>query len=99
MIRAVRDVVSPPGTELVDVSADVLLEAGVDSAALPLWSEGAAEYGLALDPTAARSTGLSPRPLADTVRDTWAWMQQADWRRDGVGLDAAIEAKLLDRGA
>ena len=96
MIRELRDVVSPPGTELVDVPAEVLLDAGVDGAALPLWSEGAAEFGLALDPGAAQRTGLVPRPLAETVRDTWAWMQQEEWRRDGVGVDPAIEARLLD---
>jgi len=97
MIRAVRDVVSPAGTELVDVPAEALLAAGVDGGMLPLWSEGGVENGLALDPAAAQRTGLVCRPLAETVRDTWTWMQDAQWRRDGVGLDPSIEADLLQR--
>lgn len=94
MICGIRDAVSPPDTELVDVPAEVLRRKGVDGPALPLWSEGTGENALALDPSAAQATGLTARPLGDTARDTLAWMQQADWRRDGVGLDPSTEAVL-----
>ena len=95
MIETIRDVVAPADTELVWVPAERLLAAGIDGSALPLWSEGTEENASAMDPSAARRTGLSPRPIPDTVRDTWAWMQTADWRRDGVGLGAETEQRLL----
>ncbi len=97
MISGIRDAVSPPGTELVDVPAELLRAEGLDGSALPLWSEGAPENALALDPSAAQMTGLSVRPLHETVRDTFGWMQQARWRRDGVGLDRSREAAVLGR--
>jgi len=97
MIETIRDEVAPSGTELVWVDAAQLVDAGVDGELLPLWSEGSPEQALALDPSAAIRTGLSARPLADTVRDTWCWLQEADWRRDGVGLEPAREADLLAR--
>lgn len=97
MIETIRAEVAPPGTELVWVPADRLLDARVDGSALPLWSEGTVENASAMDPAAARRSGLSPRPVADTVRDTHAWMRQADWRQEGVGIDAAMEQALLDR--
>jgi 2'-hydroxyisoflavone reductase len=83
--------------EPVWVDGAALRAAGVDGGDLPLWSEGADEQALALDPAAAIGTGLSPRPLADTIRDTRDWMREATWRRDGVGLDPAREAELLER--
>jgi len=97
MIDAVSAQVSPPGTEPVWVPAEPLVAAGVDGAALPLWSEGTCENALALDPSAAVRTGLSPRPLAETVHDTWLWMRHGDWRREGVGLDPTTEAGLLQQ--
>ncbi len=66
----------------------------VGSAPFPLWAPEA-EGVLALSPAAARATGLSPRPFAETVRDTAAWMASAPWRPDGVGVDADDEARLL----
>jgi len=95
MVETIREVVAPADTELVWVPAEQLLAAGVDGSALPLWSEGTEENALALDPAAARRTGLSPQPIAETVKDTYDWMQTADWRRDGVGLDAETEQRLL----
>ena len=79
------------------VEADVLLAEGLDGAIVPMWSEGAKEQVLAVDASAALRTGLTPRPLADTIRDTRDWMATADWRRDGTGLDPQREAELLDR--
>ncbi len=50
---------------------------------------------MALDNAAALATGLTPRPFAETVRDTFAWMQTAAWRREGVGVDAGTESRIL----
>jgi 2'-hydroxyisoflavone reductase len=77
--------------------ADWLLERGVDGGAFPLWSEGASEGVMAMDPSAAERSGLRPRPLEDTVRETWAWMQAGgSWHRDGTGLSPELEQQLLD---
>ncbi len=66
----------------------------VDGAPFPLWGPDPAGV-MALSPAAARATGLWPRPFAETVRETAAWMKTADWRRDGVGVDPEVEARLL----
>ncbi len=76
------------------VPADRLRELGVDGATFPLWSEGEDEGALALDPSAANA-GLSVRPIEQTIRDTYAWMQQHPWQRDGVWLTPEREAELL----
>jgi 2'-hydroxyisoflavone reductase len=85
------------GAEPTWVDGEALRAADVDGADLPLWSEGADEYVLALDPTEAMATGLNPRPLADTIRDTADWIATTTWRRDGVGLAPEREAELLER--
>ncbi len=83
--------------EPVWIEAEALLAEGLDGGIVPLWSEGGFEGDLALDGSAALRTGLTPRPMADTIRDTRDWMATADWRRDGSGLDPEREAELLDR--
>lgn len=83
--------------EPVWVDGAALRAEAVDGGALPLWSEGADEQVLALDPAAAVATGLSARPIAETIRDTRDWMATAPWRRDGVGLAPEREAALLTR--
>jgi len=73
-----------------------LLERDVDGGTFPLWAEGGDEGVMALDPSRAMAGGLSPRPLEDTVRDTWAWMRAgASWRRAGSGVGAEREQELL----
>jgi 2'-hydroxyisoflavone reductase len=82
--------------EPVWAPADWLRERDVDGATFPLWSEGAHEGVMAMDPSAAESAGLNPRPLADTVRETWQWMQDGgSWQREGNGLPPAREDELL----
>jgi hypothetical protein len=76
--------------------ADWLRERDVDGATFPLWSEGASEGVMAMDPSAAERAGLRPRPLADTVRETWQWMQEGGaWQREGNRLSRAREVELL----
>ena len=83
--------------EPVWIDAEALLAEGLDGAIVPLWSEGVSEGVMALDGSAAQRTGLTPRPVAETIRDTRDWMATAEWRRDGSGLAPEREAELLDR--
>ncbi len=70
----------------------------MDGAQLPLWSEGAADYVLAMSTARAEAAGLTHRPFEEIVRDTLAWAQahpdQAT--RDGVGLAPEREQELID---
>ena len=99
-LEAVRDAVAPEGTTLTWVSADFLREAGVDDSALPLWAADDPEVlTMAADPGRATATGLRPRPLDETVRDTLAWAQSVPLpesvTRDRLAADR--EAELLAR--
>ena len=55
----------------------------------------------AVDVSRAVAAGLRCRPVEETVADTWAWLRSiggtAPQRPDrpGVGLDPAMEAKVL----
>lgn len=70
---------------------------------LPLWTPASAQTaGLwAVDGQASYDYGFAPRPLAQTVADTWAWLQKEgpDWEptaRVAVhGIDADVEQQLL----
>ena len=81
-----------------------LLEHDVDQwTGLPLWAvpEGESAAVWDVDPSAARAAGLEWRPIAETVRDTWAWLSTAgdlgdeDGRIKGHGLAPAWEGELL----
>ena len=84
---------------LVPVDGDWLVEQGVDGMQLPLWTEGGAEWSLAMATSRAEDAGLTHRPFADVVRDTLAWAQanpdQAT--NDQWGLSPERERELLDR--
>jgi hypothetical protein len=60
---------------LVPVDGDWLVEQGVDGLQLPLWTEGAPEWSLAMATKRAEATGLTHRAFAETVRDTLVWAQ------------------------
>jgi 2'-hydroxyisoflavone reductase len=67
---------------------------------LPLWLAEPAMVGmLAVDVSRALDSGLSFRPLTETVRDTLAWdaARPAEERAEGVGLARQREAELLER--
>ncbi len=89
--------------ELVWVSEAELENAGVQPwTQLPCWVPEAGEFAgfLESDTSRAADLGLSCRPVAATVADTWEWMQ-----RDGVpaqrpdrdrhGLPAELERRIL----
>ncbi len=90
--------------ELVWIGDDELAAAGVEPwTQLPCWVPEHGEFAgfLEVDTSLAAATGLVCRPLADTVTDTWAWLQ-----RDGApaqrpdrpvhGLPAELERRLLE---
>jgi nucleoside-diphosphate-sugar epimerase len=91
--------------ELVWAAPEVLEEAGISPwTELPIWLPQNAEYGGMhdADVSAAHGTGLSCRPVQETIADTWAWLQaEGDPRarpdRPEHGLDPAKEERVLDR--
>ena len=97
MLETCRSVAASEA-ELVWVPDGFLLEEGVGQwMELPLWlAEPDLEGMLAVDVSRAVESGLSFRPLAETVRDTLAWRGDGAIA-EGVGLSPEREAKLLER--
>jgi 2'-hydroxyisoflavone reductase len=107
-VTAIRDTVEPDAAlEWVDEA--FLVEAGVEPyTELPFWLAPSANPDWsgfnAHDPARALATGLTLRPLEDTIRATLAWAEQApapEPREIGVdrapaGLTRARERELLD---
>ena len=93
--------------ELVWVTPEDVDAAGVAPwTELPIWLPPSGEYaGLhAADVSAAYAAGLTCRPVADTVQDTWNWMRTVHDRplrpdRPAPGMSPAAEARLLARAA
>ncbi|MFP3990883.1 NAD-dependent epimerase/dehydratase family protein [Streptomyces sp. E11-3] len=91
--------------ELRWTAPEVIAEAGIEPwSQLPIWVPPGGELHDALhgsDVSKAVAAGLKCRPAAETVADTWAWLQSvggtAPQRPDRpvVGLDPAVEAKVL----
>lgn len=89
--------------ELVWVPPAVIEEQGVSGwTDLPIWAPPTGELAALHDGdvSAATATGLTCRPVQDTVRDTWRWLQEegappprAD--RPPLGLDQDAERRLL----
>jgi 2'-hydroxyisoflavone reductase len=94
-LEAIVDAVGPEGTRLHWVSPADVAAAGVDEGAFPLWAgEDPDVWVMAVDPSRAFDTGLTPRPLADTIRDTLAWARSSTMP-DGTGLTEEQERRLL----
>ncbi|WP_298324060.1 NAD-dependent epimerase/dehydratase family protein [Haloactinopolyspora sp.] len=92
--------------ELVWVRPEQVLAHGVEPwNDLPVWippGHPYSELGLHTgDVTKAYQTGLQPRPIEETVADTWAWLREVDGAapqrddRSPVGLSAETEAAIL----
>ena len=101
LLGACVESVGGPG-ELVWVDGGEVAERVEEpSDELPLWPMPglAGLYGMAAD--RALGAGLTPRALAETVADTWAWLERGpdlgDWRREVqvTGLAAERERELL----
>jgi nucleoside-diphosphate-sugar epimerase len=91
--------------ELVWVDPDFLLVHGVGQwTELPLWRTYPGTW--AVDTGRAEAVGLRCRPIADTVRDTWAWLHAGgqpiggeEGRWDEHGIDAEKERRVLGEWA
>lgn len=91
--------------ELRWTAPETVLAAGVEPwTGLPVWTPPGSELHAALHGigvSRALAAGLSCRPVEETVADTWAWLTALGGRvplrpdRPAVGIDPAVEAKLL----
>ena len=99
LLEATAAVVAPTGTRLVWADPDLLVAEGLTDQAFPFWAPGEADFNvLAADPSAAYAAGLAPRPLAQTIADTAAWVRAAaDTAPPGRGLDPDRETELIRR--
>jgi 2'-hydroxyisoflavone reductase len=96
LLDATVRAVGPADTTLTWVDAAWLREQGETYSSLPLWTEGEPEWTLAADPTKALAAGLSPRPLTETIADTWDWVTQKQPAPvPGWGIATEREAELL----
>jgi 2'-hydroxyisoflavone reductase len=76
----------------------LIAHGGLQWSEMPLWRTARGVW--AVDSARTASAGLRCRPLAQTVRDTWAWMRSGDDRGDHerageIGLSADHERQLL----
>jgi len=68
---------------------------------LPLWPIPSLPGLYGMSGARAAAAGLAPRPLCDTVADTWAWLapgaELSDWRSEvrASGLSGEAERRLL----
>ena len=93
------------GARLVWADDAFLLAHEVDEwSGLPAWAavDGEAPAVWDVRSESALEAGLVCRPIAETVRDTWAWLRgveglaDEDGRINGHGLAPAAEAKVLE---
>lgn len=94
------------GAELVWADDGFLTEHGARPwDELPLWTPGTAEFGAVwdADSSAAVRAGLDCRPVAESVRDTWAWLDDggapSPKTHQGVpakGIEPSKERSILD---
>lgn len=101
LLHAARDELNP-AARLTWVDERFVLDHGVSAwTDLPVWLPRAEAAMHQLSLTAARARGLSHRPLADTLRDTAAWLQQAGGPAHGLApeREAQVLAAWHARGA
>ncbi|MFF8318383.1 NAD-dependent epimerase/dehydratase family protein [Streptomyces bobili] len=94
--------------ELRWTAPETVLAAGIEPwTQLPVWVPPGSDLHDALhsaDVSRAVATGLTCRPVGETVADTWRWLQEiggeAPLRPDRTqkGLDPEVEAKVLAAG-
>jgi nucleoside-diphosphate-sugar epimerase len=105
LLEACREVTGS-GAELVWVPEDELLAAGIEPwTELPIWlAESSVDIALhRADVERAYAAGLRPRPVRETVADTWAWLRTAGLQppqrpdRPRLGLDPERERAVLER--
>ena len=98
MLETCRNVLNP-NAELIWIGNDFLLTNGLEPGELMPWHPVAAMPGWEgfydLDTHKALQNGLTFRPLAETIRDTFAWDQTRDDAPLKAGLTGEREAGLL----
>jgi len=90
--------------ELVWLTPEVVEASGVAPwTELPVWVPPDSEYAAMHDGdvSAAYDAGLVCRPVAETIEDTWEWLEREGapdpaTSRAGTGMDAAAEQRLWD---
>ncbi|UXY19409.1 SDR family oxidoreductase [Streptomyces cynarae] len=97
--------VTGAAAELCWTGPEVILDAGIEPwTQLPVWVPPGSDMHDSLhsaDVSRALATGLSCRPVGETVTDTWAWLRDiggtAPMRPDRTskGLDPEVEARVL----
>lgn len=88
--------VGPPGTTLTWLDPDFLGDRGITEENLPLWSAFDPEAASsAANPAAAYAAGLSPRPLRETVRDTYEHARRHPLPAHAARLSPDQETRLL----
>ncbi|MGA9859552.1 MAG: NAD-dependent epimerase/dehydratase family protein [Solirubrobacteraceae bacterium] len=78
LLSACRDVAGAPGVELTWVAPETIVSAGIEPwEELPIWIPPGHEYAAMhdYDVERAHAAGLRCRPVADTVADTWRWLE------------------------
>jgi 2'-hydroxyisoflavone reductase len=96
LLDATISAVGSEGTTLTWVDPEWLRERGETYQSLPLWTGGTMEWTLAGNPTKTYTAGLSPRPLTETIAETWRWINDARPPLvPGWGIPEEREAKLL----
>jgi 2'-hydroxyisoflavone reductase len=91
---------SDADVELVWVDGDFLAEHEVGEwMELPLWLHSPEYRGmLSVDPARALAAGLTTRPVAESARDTLAWVRSGEAPIEPpAGLDPEKEQAILDR--
>jgi 2'-hydroxyisoflavone reductase len=86
LLQAIVDTVGPAGTTLRWVDAEAIRAAGLSADAFPLWTGDEDPSFSAADPAKAYAAGLTPRPLADTIKDTLAWVATQSGPPQGQGI-------------
>ncbi|MCW2600440.1 MAG: hypothetical protein JWM02_2269 [Frankiales bacterium] len=102
LLEAVRDATGGRA-ELVWIDQESVLASGAEPwTELPIWVPEGGEWDgfFEGDTSAAISTGLRSRPIAETVRDAWDWLQAEGMpppppERGARGLPVEIELALL----
>ncbi len=100
MLRACAEVTGADA-ELVWADDDWLVEQGIEQwTELPLWQHASATWRVSVDRAVA--VGLQCRPLAETISDTWQWLNSGAYHGDNgrhpqYGMDPEREAAIIAR--
>jgi nucleoside-diphosphate-sugar epimerase len=78
LLEGCADAAGTPGTTLRWVEPEIVARAGLEGwTEIPIWvpPTGETAWLMAIAVDRAFAAGLSPRPLAETIADTWAWLR------------------------